>query len=292
MRPFLAAMIVFCAAASLSAIAQNADSALMVEEYRFGSFVSAEAVSADQFGNLFVADAGTSTLLKFDIRGRKLAEVGGPGWDNERFDRPLGVDASPGIAIYVADMGNNRISRFDRDLHFMAALSGDDENLDPGFGYPMDVAQSTLEQLFILDGENSRVLAVSSFKSVDRVFGDNGAGDGRLQDPLAMATDGSTLLYVLENGRVIVFDYFGNFIRQFGRGKFNDAQGLAIASDRVLVVTPDALHFFTPAGDHLRSVARSAMVLAGDSGEFRDAIYTSLFLLILTTHSCILFPSK
>ena len=37
--------------------------------------------------------------------------------------------ARPGIAIYVADMGNNRISRFDRDLHFMASLSGTDGSI-------------------------------------------------------------------------------------------------------------------------------------------------------------------
>jgi DNA-binding beta-propeller fold protein YncE len=292
MHSFLAAMICFCAVASSSAYAQNADAEPMIENYRFGSFVSAEALSADQFGNIFIADAGTSSLLKFDIRGRKLTEVGGPGWDNERFDRPMGIDASPGIAIYLADMGNNRISRFDRDLHFMAALNGDDDNIDPGFGYPMDVAQSTLEQLFILDGENNRVLAVSSFKTVDRVFGDIGSGDGRLQDPVALATDGSRLLYVLESGRAVVFDYFGNYIRQFGRGLFSDAQGLAVTDDRTLVVTPDTLHFFTAAGDHLRSVTRKEMVLAGDVGDFRDAIYTSPFLLILTTHSCILFPSR
>ncbi|MBE0642919.1 MAG: NHL repeat-containing protein [Bacteroidetes bacterium] len=300
MRPVLAALILFCAAASLSAFAQIRDAGTgeeeaaqaMVEEYRFGSFVAAEAVSADQFGNVFVADAGTSTLLKFDLRGRRLSEVGGPGWDNEQFDRPTGIDARPGIAIYVADMGNNRISRFDRDLHFMAALEGDGGTIDPGFGYPLDVAQSSFEQLFILDGENNRVLAVSAFKSVDRVFGGIASGDGRLQDPVALATDGDKLLYVLESGRVAVFDYFGNFMRQFGSGVFSNAQGIALLPDRVVVVTPDALHFFAPAGDHLRSIDRKSMVLASDAGEFRDAVWCSPFLLILTTHSCILFPSK
>ncbi|MFA6233179.1 MAG: NHL repeat-containing protein [Bacteroidota bacterium] len=291
MRPHLAAVIYFCAIVSSSAFGQNADTAPMVEEYRFGTFVAAEAISTDHFGNIFIADAGTSTLQKFDIRGQKLTEVGGPGWDNERFDRPMGVDASPGIAVYVADMGNNRISRFDRDLHFMAALNGDDENIGPGFGYPMDVAQSSLEQLFILDGENGRVLAVSGFKAVDRVFGDIGSGDGRLQNPVALATDGAKMLYVLESGRVVVFDYFGNFIRQFGRGILSDAKGLAVTADITLVVSPDTLHFFSPAGDHLRSVDRMGMILAGETGQFRDAIYTSPFLLILTTHSCILFPS-
>ncbi len=295
MRLLFAALMFICAAASSSAFGQDAEADAarpLVEEYRFGSFVSAEAVSVDPFGNVFVADAGTSTLRKFDIRGRQLAEVGGPGWDNEQFDRPTGIEARPGIAIYVADMGNNRISRFDRDLHFMAALDGADGTIDPGFGYPLDVAQSAFEQLFVLDGENNRVLAMSGFKTVNRVFGDIASGDGRLQEPVALATDGDKLLYVLESGRIAVFDYFGNYLRQFGRGVFTDAQGLALLPGRLLVVTPDALHFFTPAGDHLRSIERSGMVLAGDTGEFRDAVWSSPFLLILTTHSCILFPTN
>ncbi len=292
MRPFPAALMLLCAVA-MSARAQVAGSGVtgpLVEEYRFGSFIAAASVSADQFGNIYVADAGASTLVKFDIRGRKLAETGGPGWSDEQFDRPMGIDARQGLAVYVADMGNHRISRFDRDLHFMAALSGSEATIDPGFGYPIDVAQSSLEQLFILDGENSRVLAVRAFNTVERVFGGIDAGEGRLQDPVALATDGGKLLFVLESGRVAVFDYFGSYQRQFGRGIFTDARGLAVTADRVLVVTPDTLHFFTPSGEHLGSIDRTLVVLAEKSGEFRDAIYTSRFLLILTTHSCILFP--
>lgn len=293
MRPLLAALMLLCAAVATPAHAQDAKTGIagpLVEEYRFGSFVAAASVSADQFGNVYVADAGASTLVKYDIRGRKLAEVGGPGWGDEQFDRPMGIDARQGLAVYVADMGNNRVSRFDRDLHFMAALNGGESGIDPGFGYPSDVAQSSLEQLFILDGENSRVIAVRAFNAVERVFGGIDAGEGRLQDPVALATDGAKLLFVLESGRVAVFDYFGSYLRQFGRGLFADAQGLAVTEDRVLVVTSDALHFFAPSGEHLGSIGHGAMVLAGETGEFRDAIYTSPFLLILTTHSCILFP--
>ena len=62
--------------------------------------------------------------------------------------------------------------------------------------------------------------------------------------------------------------------------------------EHLLVVTPDALHFFSSRGEHRRSVTRTEMVLAGESGAFRDAAYTAPFLLILTQQSCILFPNN
>lgn len=292
MRSFAATVLTFCAFATLVAQERNVGMEAIVEEYRFGSFLSAEAISTDQFGNVFVADAGAMVIHKFDIRGKQLAEVGGPGWGSQQFDRPTGIDARLGIAVYVADMGNNRISRFDRDLNFMATLDGDDGSIDPGFGYPVDVAQSALEQMFILDSENNRILALRGFGHVERVFGGIDAGPGRLRDPVALATGTEERLYVLESGRVVMFDYFGNFLGYFGNDLFTDAQGLTVTPRGILVVTPDTLYLFAAEGDHLRTIPRSSLVFASDAGEFRDAIYTRIFLLILTTHSCILFPTN
>ncbi|MBN1449178.1 MAG: hypothetical protein JXA28_14725 [Bacteroidetes bacterium] len=262
---------------------------VLVEEYRFGDFVSAEALSVDPFGDIYVADAGASMVQKFDRTGKLLAEVGGAGWEQTQFDRPLGVDASLGMAVYVADMGNNRISRFDRGLRFMAQLSGDDGAADPGFRYPLDVVNSPLEQMYILDGENNRVLAMTGFNRSSSVFGGIEAGEGRLTQPVAMGMGGERL-YVLETDRVVTFDLFGNFLFHFGSNRFSDAQGIAMLPRHVLVVSPDALHWFTPAGDFVRSVQREDIVLAGETGAFRDAAYTSPFLLLLTNRSCILFP--
>lgn len=299
MPVFLAALLIVGAAVSPSAFgpaaraqqAGSGDPSPLVEDFRFGAFTSAEALSVDVFGNVFVLDAGASVLRKFDASGRALAEVGGPGWDSQQFDRPTGVDARTGIAVYVADMGNSRVTRFDRDLGFMATLRGDDGGIDPGFAYPVDVAQSPLEQLFILDGENSRVLALRGFNTVERVFGGIESGAGRLQDPVALATDGGTLLYVLESDRVVVFDYFGNYLRQFGRGRVQDAQGIAVLPQGLLVVTPETLHLFAPDGEHRRDIGRADLVLAAPAEEFRDAAATPKHFILLTTHHCILFPA-
>jgi DNA-binding beta-propeller fold protein YncE len=276
----------------ISPLQDSAAQQPMVEEYRFGSFTEAEALSLDQFGNVYVVDGNRSTVLKFDLHGTLLAEVGGSGWDDTQFDRPTGIDAGLGIAVYVADYGNNRITRFDRGLHFTASLGGDDAAADPGFGYPLDVLNSSFEQLFVLDGENNRVLSLSGFNRVTQVFGGMESGEGRLSEPVALALDGSRHLYVLESGRVAAFDLFGNFLFHFGSDQFSDAQGISVHKGRVLVVTPDALHQYATDGEFLHTVTREQMVLAGECGEFRDATYTAPFLLLLTERSCILFPDN
>ncbi|MCB2203706.1 NHL repeat-containing protein [bacterium] len=292
MRMLLAIFTALLCAVPITAHTQSHTPAALVEEYRFGDFTDAEALSVDQFNNVYIVDGSTALVQKFDMRGSRLAEVGGPGWDDTQFDRPTGIDARLGIAVYVADYGNNRVSRFDRGLRFMASLSGEDDASDPGFGYPLDVANSSLEQLFVLDGENNRVLALNNLRSVSRVFGGIEAGEGRLTEPVALAADENKHLYVLESHRVVVFDLFGNFLFHFGSDQFTDAQGITVTKNGILVVTPDTLHFYSARGELRRSIAKEQMVLAGACGEFRDAAYTLPFLLILTQQTCILFPNN
>ncbi len=61
----------------------------------------------DQFGNIFIADAGKDSVLKFNSSGDELQSFGGPNI----FDSPHAVAFFDKI-LYVLDTGNNRILRF------------------------------------------------------------------------------------------------------------------------------------------------------------------------------------
>ncbi len=261
---------------------------VLVEDYRFGDFQSAHSVAVDQFGHVYISDAGNALLRKFTLKGELLAEMGGPGWSTGQFDQLRGIDASLGIAIYAADRGNRRIVRLDRDLNVVGSLSG--ETLTDGFGFPVDVTASSFETLYILDSENSRVVAVNGFTSVQLTFGGIEAGPGRLREPLAMAQGAGDRLYVLESGRVVVFDLFGGYRFQFGEQILHEARGIAATSERVAVVTTTALHLFSAAGELLATYDRERFVLAGIGQEFRDVAFSPGFLLLLTHRSCIIIP--
>lgn len=72
-------------------------------------------VAVDTAGNLYVANAGDSTIKKFDQNGILLAQCGGPGTDPGRFsphifDHPLeGLAVSSTGTVFVADGGNSRV---------------------------------------------------------------------------------------------------------------------------------------------------------------------------------------
>ena len=73
-------------------------------------------VAVDAQGNVWVADTGTSRVIKFDPNGTNLATLGGPGSEAGKLREPVGIDIAANGDVYVADAWNGRIQRFDKDL--------------------------------------------------------------------------------------------------------------------------------------------------------------------------------
>ena len=70
-------------------------------------FEQPEGSAIDNFGNIYIADAGKDSVYKFNSFGDELESFGGPDY----FSQPHGV-AHFNKTLYVADTGNNRILRF------------------------------------------------------------------------------------------------------------------------------------------------------------------------------------
>jgi len=64
-----------------------------------------------EYDELYVADAGNSRIMAFDEEGYYLFKWGTLGTGDLQFDRPRSVAAYNRI-VYVADTGNNRVSKF------------------------------------------------------------------------------------------------------------------------------------------------------------------------------------
>src|SRR5437867_9667221 len=117
---------------------------------------SGERIDIDIYGNIYILSADRNTLKVLSKDRTLKREIGGSGWENDQFDRPTGVWARNGIDVFVADYGNHRIQRFDRNLNYVSTLyTRDNPNPEERFGYPTDVAVSRLGDLFICDTENS-----------------------------------------------------------------------------------------------------------------------------------------
>ena len=169
-------------------------------------------IDVDVNGNVFVLDARAGTLTLYDRGMQIVAQTGGPGWENGRFDEPAGMWARNGLDVLVADFGNHRVQRFDRSLSFISSLyTRDAQNPRERFGYPADVSLSRLGELFICDTENARIVKINAQNRVESTFGD-GAGRGRLSHPTQVEIGPGETIVVLDTPRVVVFDSFGNFV--------------------------------------------------------------------------------
>ena len=198
--------------------------------------------------------------------------MGGMGWGNDQFDHPSGIWARNGIDVFVADEGNHRIQRFDRSLNFVASFSTrEDNDPDVRFGYPAGVALSRQGELYLTDGENTRVLRVSGFSRVERVFGGNDAGKGRLLNPSRLEIGPKDNLYVLDGDRVVVFDSFGNYLHEIGGAP--DGAGMVICADVAGLMVLDKNNLISFDGeDRLRNTLPRQSVCPDSLGAVRGMV--------------------
>jgi len=177
-----------------------------------GSLVNGGDIDADIQGNLYVVDYAANALVKYSSAGDTISFVRGFGSGAREFDRPSAVVARSGNDVWVADMYNHRVQRFNRTLDLVWTLhTRDDADATRRFGLPRDIALTRQGDLLVLDGENVRLLRFDPFGGIVAGFGGPTSGDGRLADPSEIEVDRSDNIYVLDRGSILRYDPFGTF---------------------------------------------------------------------------------
>jgi hypothetical protein len=236
-------------------------------------------LDVDVTGRLYVLNGTASTIRVYDEQLRLLGEFGGPGWEDGRFDQPSGIWAENGLDLFVADRGNHRIQRFDRQFgHVSTLYAREDEDPEKRFGYPADVLLSRQGELFISDGENLRIAKVDRTSQVERTFGGLTGGTGRLSRPGRLAIGPRETLYVIDGARVMAFDTFGNFLRSCYEGIWEHPTAILGDPTRILLVDGGKLYCCEreDRGVESSSLALLAPMLEGDVrgiGSWRGRLY-------------------
>jgi DNA-binding beta-propeller fold protein YncE len=230
--------------------------------FSFGNFSGPRGIAVAPSGQVYVVDTGNNMVKVYSPSGDSLNEIGGSGWGQLEFDQPYDIAVGAGLNFYVADYGNHRIQRFDKDLNYISTLyTRDSDDPSQRFGYPTSVAVSRLGDLFLLDSENQRVVKVNTFSTIERTFGGIGAGKGRLENPRKVRLTSQDLVCVLDGQRILVFDYFGNYIRTIGEGVLKDPRGMTMENDTLYVVDGQDVELLSPEGKFLGNLT------PGDTGE-------------------------
>jgi tripartite motif-containing protein 71 len=199
----------------------------------------ARAISVDLSGSIYVADTGNNRVLKFNKAGQFIKMVGGFGWEKEQFYSPYDIHASSALDIFVADYNNHRIERYDKDLNYISSLYSNENWEDQfQFGYPKGIASSIHGELFIIDSENIRLLKLNSFGEPEMSFGDFAEGKGRLLQPAQIAISPDDRIYVSDSqaNKIMVFDYFGNYLTEIGTNFLIQPQGIFYSPLKFLFV--------------------------------------------------------
>ncbi|MGD1044933.1 MAG: NHL repeat-containing protein [Bacteroidota bacterium] len=262
--------------------AQSVDSVL-VEDYSIGSFQRATRIVLGTQGTIYILDEDENKVSLFFNLQDAPKTIGGFGWSSSSFDKPTGV-ATDGVNIYVSDYGNHRIQRFDRDLNYISSLSTrDTSDVNSRFGYPLDVALSEFGDLFILDGENIRVMKFNTQNSFERAFGDINAGEGKLQNPMRLIAINSRI-FVGDKNRILVFDYFGNYLGSIGNGIINNLNGFAMLTNEILAASNDTIWWFTREGA-LQKYSSLKNIISGERiDQIQDIACNGKQLFILSPH--------
>jgi len=199
----------------------------------------AKALTVDLSGSIYIADTGNHRIIKLNSDGDVIKIIGGLGWEKEQFYSPSDINASYALDIYVADYYNHRIQRFDKYLNYIASLYSN-ENWEPmlQFGYPKSITISIHGDLFIIDGENNRIVKFNTLSAPEISFGDYGEGKGRLLQPIQAMITPDDIIYVSDSqgNKIIVYDYFGNYLTEIGSNYLKEPKGIFYSPLNLLFV--------------------------------------------------------
>ncbi|MDA8325431.1 MAG: hypothetical protein M0033_04365 [Nitrospiraceae bacterium] len=116
-------------------------------------------VAVDGSGNVYVTEgmyASASLIVKFDSNGNYVTQFGSYGTGNGQTVDPWGVAVDSSGNVYVADLGNNRIEKFDPNGNYLAQFGNGQ------FNDPRGVAADSSGNIYVADNRNSRIVKFDS----------------------------------------------------------------------------------------------------------------------------------
>ena len=176
---------------------------------RFNGLVG---IAVDTRGNVFVADTYNDRVRMISTDGQvsTVAGAGSPGYaDGDRntalFDTPCGIAVAQDGTLIIADTGNDRLRRIDKDGN-VSAFTVNGESLSS----PIGLALTHDNVLYVTELNRSRVLQVTPDGSAHVIAGRgpgfaDGVDNARFNQPTAVAIDptgGS--LYVVDSANYLV----------------------------------------------------------------------------------------
>ena len=214
---------------------------LLIERERIPVHRNASRLERDGSGRWYVCVPSVHIVVMYPPSKKGPVTAGGYGWTLSAFDRPSSI-ATDGLNVFVADEGNHRVVRLDKDLRPISALSTRDTSYAPArFGFPKGVAVNSRGQLAILDAEGRQVIVFNTDGRYITRLGQDLPDRKQFADPRDLAIDEQDKFYVLDGWDVRRFDEFGNAIGSLEAIGPSESLGLSVFAGWLAIVSADTL---------------------------------------------------
>jgi len=152
--------------------------------------VEPSGVATDAFGRVYVTDAATHRLARWDAAGRWLGEAGSLGSEANQFRRPGAVARLGSLGVAVLDVENRRVVTYDLELRLLGVLAefgAAEREAALGPVTPVGLAADRGGAVYVADADGERVLAFDFAGTFRRAIGGHGAAEGRFLGLAAIA---------------------------------------------------------------------------------------------------------
>jgi uncharacterized protein (TIGR03663 family) len=172
-----------------------------------GLFYGPRSVTLGQDGNVYVMDTGNKRIQAFTPDGEYVAQYGGAGVVEGRFDEPVGLAQDAAGNWYVADTWNRRIQKFDSKFNYVAQWPVDGWASQSVVNKPGLAVERARNIVYAVDPENYRVLAFNADGTFRATFGQYGSDPMSFMLPTGIAVDSDGKVFVADGDghRIMVF---------------------------------------------------------------------------------------
>ena len=176
----------------------------------------AQQVRVDPQDNIWIVDAGSNQIVKFDADGRYVLVLGRKP-ENINVRPGPGVPARGGVIPEATAAGGRGGGGEGGGRGGGRGAPGAGINGD-GFSYPADVTWDRAGNVYVADGfgTNNRIAKFTKDGDFVKTWGQTGSGQGQFNKIRGIAADAAGNLYVADSGnnRIQVFDTDGTFKSQ------------------------------------------------------------------------------
>ncbi|MEX0780696.1 MAG: NHL repeat-containing protein [Balneolales bacterium] len=230
----------------------------------------AQSLYISMAGNLFIAETGRNRILKIARDGTRLDSLGRLGSGDYQFDRPIDIDATNELKIYVSDYNNRRIQVFDRRFQYLSTVELP-PRVQRDISYsPLNLQVNYLGQLFFYDEQNQYIYKFNSSGRYEQRF------DTRGEDHISTPTDMASIddvLYVSDSRQNIIHMLTSNGLYQGFLTTPSRPKALSAHDNEIWTLTGNEINSYSRNGHLINSFSLEGYRDIRDIAIYRDHVY-------------------